>query len=429
MTYGIQPSWLRMTALICVAALAPGDVSLLAQQPAAAAGTETPKTKTPDQLDSLVAPMALYPDPLLAQVLAASTYPLEIAQCAKWMKKNEKLTGEKLTEAAAKETWDPSVQALVAFPTALKLLDENLQWTTDLGNAFLDQQSDVMDAVQRMRKKAHDGGKLTTSKEQKVEVKTIESKTIIEVLPSDPEVIYVPSYNPTVVYGAPVYAYPPMPYPPYPYGAYAATAAISFGVGVAMGAMWGGCCGGGYGWNAGWSNNNININNNFQNRYTNVNGGNRNNIGNSNRGNSNWTHDSSHRKAVPYSSGSTAQKFGGSTRDSSGRTQRSDRGTGQNRPAQTDRAAQNRGGGQSAGDRGGDRGQSGSRGGGAGAGQDRMGNRSVDSSRGQSALGGSGSAGRSQASSNRGYSSSRQSSGGSGGGSSRGSRSGGGRRR
>ena len=427
MTFGVQPNWLRTTALICIAALAPGDVSLLAQQPAPDAGTSKPRS--PDQLDSLVAPIALYPDPLLAQILAASTYPLEIVQCARWLKKNEKLTGENLTQAAAKEPWDASVQALVAFPAALKLLDENVQWTTDLGNAFLDQQSEVMDAVQRMRKKAHDGGKLATTKEQKVEVKTIENKTIIEVVPSDPQVIYVPSYNPTVVYGAPVYAYPPMYYPPYPYGAYAATAAISFGVGVAMGAFWGGCCGGGgWGWNAGWSNNNININNNFQSRYNYNSGGNRTNIGNSGRGNSNWTHDSSHRRSVPYSSAS-AERFGGSGRDASGRTQRSDGGTGQNRPAQADRAGGNRGGAGSAGSGSWDRGQSGSRD--SGGGQDRMGNRSLDSGGRQSALGGSGSPSRSQASSDRGFSSSRGGGGGGGfsGGRGGGGRSGGGRRR
>src|SRR4029077_9155955 len=123
--------------------LVPGDVRMFAQQPAA--GAAAPKQKTPDPLDSLVAPLALYPDPLLAQSLAASTYPLEIVQAARWLKQNSKLTGENLTKAAAKQPWDASVQALVAFPQALKLLDENIQWTTDMGNAFLDQQSDIMD--------------------------------------------------------------------------------------------------------------------------------------------------------------------------------------------------------------------------------------------------------------------------------------------
>src|SRR5262249_24459444 len=142
---------------------------------------------------------ALYPDPLLAQVLAASTYPLEIVQAARWLKENSKLTGENLTKAAAKQGWDASVSALVAFPDALNLLDKNIQWTQDLGNAFLDQQPDVMYAVQRMRKKAKDAGKLESSKEQKVEVKVVETKQIIEIQPANPQVIYVPTYSPTVV--------------------------------------------------------------------------------------------------------------------------------------------------------------------------------------------------------------------------------------
>src|SRR3954447_2689267 len=140
-----------------------------------------------------------------------------------------------------------------------------------------------------MRKKAKDNGKLESSKEQKVEVKTVETKTIVEIQPANPQVIYVPTYQPTVVYGPPVYAYPPVVYPST--GAVVATAAISFGVGVAMGAFWSGCCHGGYGWNAGWGggNNNIVINNNFRNRYgyANVNGGNRTNINGGNRTNVN----------------------------------------------------------------------------------------------------------------------------------------------
>jgi hypothetical protein len=447
MFFGTRSNWLRPTALICVAALVPGDLPLRAQQaaqtpPADAGQADAPK-KSPEQLDSLVAPIALYPDPLLAQILAASTYPLEVVQANRWLKENSKLTGEKLTQAAAKQPWDPSVQALVAFPSVLKQMDEAVQWTTDMGNAFLDQQPDVMDAVQRMRKKAYDAKKLTSSKEQKVEVKQVETKTVIEVIPSDPQVVYVPSYNPTVVYGPP----PPVaPYPPYPYGAVAATAAISFGVGVAMGAVWGGCCGGGgYGWGCSWGNNNVTINNNFNNRYgysnTNINGGNRTNIGN---GNSSWSHNASHRRSVPYGNGSTAQRFGGTARDSSGRTQRFDRNN-QQRAGGNDRAGNNRGGDGLGGDRG--RNNAGADRQGAGAdrgnnrgGGDRMGNRSIDNGGRQNGFGGSGSGARSQAASDRGFASERQSRGGGGGGggssgrsapsrSSSSSRSSGGRRR
>jgi len=439
MVSGSYDKWRRVPALVCAILLAPGRAPLVAQEPAATtqqppAGVEKAnqaKLKSADQLDSLVAPIALYPDPLLAQALAASTYPLEIVQAHRWLKANAKLTGENLTKAAAKEPWDPSVQALVAFPDALKLLDENIQWTTDLGNAFLDQQTDVMDAVQRMRKKAKDAGQLESSKEQKVEIKTIESKTIVEIRPSDPQVIYVPTYNPTVVYGPPVYAYPPIYYPPVSTGAIVATAAVSFGVGVMMGAMWSGCCHGGYGWGCGWGGNNtVIVNNNFNSRYgyanvnrnTNINGGDR--VG-ARGGNNNWQHNPDHRRAVPYSDRSTAQRFGGSARDASGRTERFD-GSGQPRATQGDRnfdrgpQASTRDGAQQSGRRD------------TGGGQDRMGNRSVGTdSGGQSAFGGSDSRARSEAASNRGFSSSRES--GSGGASGRSSagtgsgRSGGGR--
>jgi hypothetical protein len=417
MTFKNHTGLLRSTALICVALIAPGGVPLVAQEQQPAAAEEKPKLKSADQLDSLVAPIALYPDPLLAQCLAASTYPLEIVQAQRWMKENSKLTGEKLTKAAAKQSWDASVQAMVAFPQALKLLDDNIQWTTDLGNAFLDQQGDVMDAVQRMRKKAKDGGKLQTSKEQKIEVKTVEQKTIIEIQPADPQVIYVPSYQPTVVYGAaPVYAYPPVVYPSAGY--VAATAAVSFGVGVMMGAMWSGCCHGGYGWGANWGggNNNITINNNFNNRYgynnsTNINGGNRANVGNGNRGGNSWQHNPSHRGAVPYNNRSTAKQYGGAARDSAGGTQRSDRGAQSRNTGVTDRGSNNRGSQASNRDAGGNRGQAGDRGN-----QDKMGNRSVGADNGrQSGLSGSQSRARTEAASDRGFSSSRQSGGGSSG--------------
>jgi hypothetical protein len=395
-----QPEWVRLTALLCVALLTPGDRRMIAQQQGAPppqsappkAPAEPAKLRNPGQLDSLVAPIALYPDPLLAQLLAASTYPLEIVQANRWLKANPKLTGENLTKAATKEPWDASVQALVAFPDVLKLLDTNIQWTQELGNAFLDQQGDVMDAVQRMRKKAKDSGKLESTKEQKVEVKTIESKTIVEIQPSNPQVIYVPSYDPVAVYGAPVYAYPPVVYPT---GAYVATAAVSFGMGVMMGAFWSGCCGGGgWGWGCGWSNNNITINNNFGNRYgyANIGGGDRTNIGSGNR----WQHKPEHRRSVPYSNRDTAQRFGGSGRDGAGRSDRFGGRTGQA-------------------DRGGlERGEISNRDRTPGGGQDRIGDRNIGSSDRagrNSAFSGSESRARSQAASDRGFSSTRESGG------------------
>src|SRR6202022_1911304 len=178
----------------------------------------------PDQLDSLVAPIALYPDPMLAQTLAASTYPLEVIQLQQWMEKNKALKDKALADSVEKQNWDPSVQAMAAFPDVVKRLAENIQWTSDLGNAFLAQQSDVMDAVQRMRAKAQGTGNLKTSKEQKVETKTVESKQVIVIEQADPKVIYVPSYDPVVVYGPPVY-----PYYPYYYPGYVAGRALWFG--------------------------------------------------------------------------------------------------------------------------------------------------------------------------------------------------------
>ena len=203
----------KLIALLCVALLAGGESALLAQeapQTAPAAPAEPAAEKlSPDQLDSLVAPIALYPDPLLAQTLAASTYPLELVQLQQWLAKNPNLKDKALADAVAKQPWDPSIQSMAAVPELVKRLSDDIQWTTQLGDAFLDQQSDVMDAVQRMRKKAEDKGALTSNEQQKVETKVIESKETIIIQQSNPEVVYVPSYNPTVVYPPPVYPIPP----------------------------------------------------------------------------------------------------------------------------------------------------------------------------------------------------------------------------
>jgi len=261
---------------------------------------------SPEQLDSLVAPIALYPDPVLAQALAASTYPLEIIQLQQWQLKNPNLKDKALADAVALEPWDPSIQSLAAIPELTKRLADDIQWTTDLGNAFLAQQSDVMDAVQRMRKKAQAKGALASNEQQKVETKVVEKKEVIVVAPANPEVVYVPVYSPTVVYGPPVYPYPPVYYPPYTPGA----AFVTFGVGVLVGAaIWGGtCCG--CGWGHGHGNVTINNFNNF-NRNTNINRDvNRN-------GNGNWQHNAEHRGGAPYSDRATATKYGGSARGDS----------------------------------------------------------------------------------------------------------------
>ena len=144
-----------------------------------------------------MAPIALYPDPLLAQTLAACTYPLEVVQLQQWLKKNPGLKDKALADAVAKEPWDPSIQSMAALPDVVNRLANDIQWTTDLGNAFLSQQKDVMDAVQRMRKKAQDKGTLKSSEEQKVETKPVESgQQVIVIEQTNPQVVYVPSYRP-----------------------------------------------------------------------------------------------------------------------------------------------------------------------------------------------------------------------------------------
>src|SRR5262252_6509077 len=193
------------TALLSAVLLVPGEPLASAQsKPASSSTTQQQATKIPaDQLDSLVAPIALYPDPLLAQILAASTYPLEIIQLQQWLGQHKDLKDKALADAVAKQGWDPSVQAMAGLPEVVNRLASDIKWTTDLGNAFLAQQNDVMDAVQRMRKKAQDNGNLKTTEQQKVETKVVENKTVIVVQQANPEVVYVPSHNPVVVYGPP----------------------------------------------------------------------------------------------------------------------------------------------------------------------------------------------------------------------------------
>ena len=401
-------------AVLCCVLLVPGDGILGAQSPQQAAPTgEQQAVKIPaDQLDSLVAPIALYPDPMLAQVLAASTYPLEIIQLQQWLAKNKDVKDKALADAVAKQPWDPSVQALAGLPDVVKRLADDIQWTTELGNAFLAQQNDVMEAVQRMREKAKEKGNLKSNEQQKVETKVVESKQVIVIEQANPEVVYVPSYNPTVVYGAPVYPYPPVYYPPPGY--YAAGMAISFGVGVAMGAMWSG----GWGYNCGWGGNNnvtINNNNNF-NRNSNIQGGNRvsQQPNRGGAGGGNWQHNPKHRGGAPYSDRQTANKFGGTTRGSSvadrqaNARQNNRGGVGDNRGGVGDNRGDRGGVGDNRGDRGGDRGggagdRGGNRGGGGG---DRVGNQSTSRSGGSRGMSGGGMSGSSaRASSSRGSSS------------------------
>lgn len=270
------------------------------------AGTAEPKgqasgkvatTFTPEQLEQIVAPIALHPDALLAQILMASTYPLEIVEAYRWLQKNPSLNGKALEEALKQTDWDPSVKAICGLREVVKQMNDNLDWTQDLGDAFLGQKAEVMETVQKMRKKALEAGNLKTSEQQKVS----QDGQVIIVESTNTEVVYVPTYSPVVVYGPswyyPYYYYPPIYVAPRPgYGF------IGFTVGIAWGAaIWGGC---------NWRGNDININinhfNNFNNN-TNINAAKYNKPGS---GNGQWNHDASHRKGVNYKSPQTARQFG-----------------------------------------------------------------------------------------------------------------------
>ena len=166
------------------------------------------------QMDDLVAPIALYPDPLLGEILAASTYPIEIAEAEQWVRDHSKWKPSKLMDEAKKQNWDPSVQGLVAFPDVLARLSQGIGWTTQLGNAFLAQQAEVMQAVQRMRAQAEAKGTLRSTPQETVNTQNQNGQTAISIEPANPDVWYVPNYNPVYVWGPPVYGYyPPLFYP------------------------------------------------------------------------------------------------------------------------------------------------------------------------------------------------------------------------
>lgn len=256
-----------------------------------------------EELEQLLAPIALYPDSLLAQIFMASTYPLEVVQAGRWVEQNESLKGDALTAALEQQNWDPSVKSLVNFPQVLEMMNAKLDWTQKLGDAFLAQQKDVMDTVQNLRNKAEAEGNLKTNQEQKVIVEK-ETQTII-IEPSNPQIVYVPTYNPTVVYGRWWYpAYPPYYY--YPPGYVAGAALFSFGVGVAVGSAWGyawGRCR----WGRGDVNININRNTNFNTKIDRKKYANKVSAGGGGKGS--WKHNPEHRKGVSYRDQSTAQRF------------------------------------------------------------------------------------------------------------------------
>jgi uncharacterized protein DUF3300 len=244
-TARITPMRIVTILMALVFALSMPRLSLAEGAPGAEGAADAQQLLDAGQLDQLVAPIALYPDALVAQALMASTYPLEIVQADRWAKTNRALKGDKLDDALTKQDWDASVKALVATPTVLAMMNDDLDWTEKLGDAVLAQQADVMDAIQRLRSKAQANGKLATTKQQTVTVTQEADKPVIVIAPASPETVYVPYYDPAVVYGAwPYPAYPPYYFPPAPgYVVGGALASgIAWGAGFAIGnAIWDGC--------------------------------------------------------------------------------------------------------------------------------------------------------------------------------------------
>ncbi len=247
-----------------------------------------------EEIEQLVAPIALYPDALVAQILMASTYPLEIVSAARWSKANPNVKDKALEDAMQKQTWDPSVKSLAAFPSVLAMLNDKLDMTQKLGDAFLGQQKEVMAAIQGLRAKAEKAGNLKSSKEQTVTTTQEAGTTVIKIEPADPQVVYVPTYNPTVVYGPwPYPAYPPYYYYPPGYAPGAAFFSFTFGVMVGS-ALWGGC---------NWGGSNVYINHNTYNNFnkTDIKTG-------------DWQHKPEHRKGAQYRDQASQQKYGGGQR-------------------------------------------------------------------------------------------------------------------
>ncbi|RKE35201.1 uncharacterized protein DUF3300 [Paraburkholderia sp. BL23I1N1] len=311
----------RSRVLLVCAALAGAPLFVGLATPSAAYAQSAAKISN-QQLDSLTAPIALYPDALLAQVLMAATFPQDVQAAAAWSKANSKLQGDDAVKAVASETWDPSVQSLVAFPQVLATMASKPDWVTQLGNAFLAQPNDVMDSVQRLRKQAQAAGNLKTSSQQKVVVE----QSTIQIVPANPQVVYVPTYNPTVVYGTwPYPAYPPVYVPPPPGYAIATGLAtgLAFGASIAVAnSLWGGF---------NWNTHDVNIN---VNRYNNINVNNRLNV---NSSTTNWNRNTNVNRNVNNTTinRNANNNLGGAQRDAY-------RGRDDNARAQAQQTLQNR---------------------------------------------------------------------------------------
>ena len=254
------------------------------------------QTFTADQLTDLVAPVALYPDGLLSQVLVASTYPLEVVEAQQWLQRNSTLRGTQLTDAAKQQSWDASVQTLVVFPDVLNRLSQDIRWTTDLGNAFLAQQTDVMAAVQRLRSSAQANGRLKSTPQQTVSMETQDGQPAIVIQPANPDVIYVPVYDPAFVWGPPVWGYyPSLYYPEFGFG---------WGPAINIGFCFGGWGGwGGWGWGPNWFGRTVFVNNAFFHRYG-FHG-----VRDADFNRAPWAHNPDHRLGISYPNRQLAERY------------------------------------------------------------------------------------------------------------------------
>src|ERR1700727_1719050 len=279
--------------------------------PSQPASAPSQQLLTAGQLDALVAPIALYPDALLSEVLMASTYPLEVVEADRWANANKTLQGDALKAAVDKQNWDDSIKSLAATPDVLDMMSNKLDWTQHLGAAVRAQQPDVMDAIQRLRVKAQATNKLQSTSQQTVTTQSTGGRQYIYIAPTDPDELYVPYYDPSVVYGGWDYPdYPPYYWPPPAYiGVGILATGLAFGTGYALG-RW---ASGGNRWGGGfnWGGNNINVN--------------RSASGN-NIGGGNWTHNPAHRGNVGYTTTVVAAKFGVHTAPGAPAPQRNGRG-------------------------------------------------------------------------------------------------------
>jgi hypothetical protein len=332
-----------IVTISCVLLLSYTNSLALAQSfppnfPQAPSQTGPPQLLAPEQLNNLVAPIALYPDSLLGQALAACTYPLEIVEAQQWLQQNRNLPGQSLIEAAKRQNWDPSVQVLVAFPDAMALFSRDIRWTTDLGDAFLAQPADVMNAIQRMRAQASNNGRLATTPQQIVTTETQDEQSAIRIEPANPQVLYPPVYNPAYVWGPPASgAYPALSYPQGDYGSgggggygpggdYGSADAYGpgggygtgggfgsgFGNAINLAGLFSGLLGwGGWGWALNWFTHTLSLNSLFFNGF-----GSRNFTDGFNSAGgfgapADWAHNPAHRLGVPYAHRFLADRYRG----------------------------------------------------------------------------------------------------------------------